>query len=389
MPKSKPSALNDYPVTEFYPAVLKNYPNAGWRIEYYVLNPQTQTMVRRQMKLNLLRSRYPKASDFRRHANEIVFRLNAKLRNGWSPLMEQENNRLYVRLDDVLHAYIDEKRRELRPDTLRSYASFASIFGAWCQEQVPKIYASLFSKLLAVRYLDYIYAQRKVGIRAWNNQLKMGRAFFSWAFQKCYVKENPFETIKTKREPPKRRVLIPADVRQRIADYYEQHNPYMLTVCELVFTSLIRPKEIQCIRLGDIDLEGKFIRMAAENAKTHNERFCALSPQLIERLRPLFAQRLPRSYYLFGEKYAPSANPIPAARFRKDWDKMRTTLKLPQEMQLYSLRDTGINNMLKAGIDPLTVMQHADHHDLSMTTRYANHADPALIERINRTAPRF
>ncbi len=45
MPKSKPSALNDYPVTEFYPAVLKNYPNAGWRIEYYVLNPQTQTMV--------------------------------------------------------------------------------------------------------------------------------------------------------------------------------------------------------------------------------------------------------------------------------------------------------------------------------------------------------
>lgn len=156
-----------------------------------------------------------------------------------------------------------------------------------------------------------------------------------------------------------------------------------------MFTSLIRPKEIQCIRLGDIDLEGKFIRMAAENAKTHNERFCALSPQLIERLRPLFAQRLPRSYYLFGEKYAPSANPIPAARFRKDWDKMRTTLKLPQEMQLYSLRDTGINNMLKAGIDPLTVMQHADHHDLSMTTRYANHADPALIERINRTAPRF
>ncbi len=118
MPKSKPSALNDYPVTEFYPAVLKNYPNAGWRIEYYVLNPQTQTMVRRQMKLNLLRSRYTKLSDFRRHANEMLFRLNAKLRNGWSPLMEEDNNRLYMRLDDVLRAYIDEKRRELRPDTL-------------------------------------------------------------------------------------------------------------------------------------------------------------------------------------------------------------------------------------------------------------------------------
>ena len=58
-------------------------------------------------------------------------------------------------------------------------------------------------------------------------------------------------------------------------------------------------------------------------------------------------------------------------------------------MQLYSLRDTGINNMLKSGIDPLTVMQHADHHDLAMTTRYANHADPNLIKKIAENAPKF
>ena len=58
-------------------------------------------------------------------------------------------------------------------------------------------------------------------------------------------------------------------------------------------------------------------------------------------------------------------------------------------MQLYSLRDTGINGMLKAGIDNLSVMQAADHHDLSMTTRYANHEDPELFERLNKLAPKF
>jgi integrase len=76
-------------------------------------------------------------------------------------------------------------------------------------------------------------------------------------------------------------------------------------------------------------------------------------------------------------------------QYVKVWDKMRRSLKLPQEMQLYSLRDTGINNMLKAGIDPLTVMQAADHHDLSMTTRYANHADPNLIRTLTELAPKF
>ncbi|MCQ2306724.1 MAG: hypothetical protein MJ000_04050 [Bacteroidales bacterium] len=45
--------------------------------------------------------------------------------------------------------------------------------------------------------------------------------------------------------------------------------------------------------------------------------------------------------------------------------------------------------MLKSGIDPFTVMQHADHHDLSMTTRYANHADTHLVETIKERVPRF
>jgi integrase len=58
-------------------------------------------------------------------------------------------------------------------------------------------------------------------------------------------------------------------------------------------------------------------------------------------------------------------------------------------MQLYSLRDTGINEMIKSGIDDLSVMQHADHSSLDMTTRYANHADPHLVDVIYNKAPSF
>ena len=95
-------------------------------------------------------------------------------------------------------------------------------------------------------------------------------------------------------------------------------------------------------------------------------------------------------YYLIGSKdYAAGAKPMSHSRFSKDWVKMRKELDLPDEMQLYSLRDTGINEMIKSGIDPLTVMQHADHHDLSMTTRYANHVDPNLVRTITERAPRF
>ena len=76
-------------------------------------------------------------------------------------------------------------------------------------------------------------------------------------------------------------------------------------------------------------------------------------------------------------------------RFSKDWIRIREDLGLPAAMQLYSLRDTGINEMLHAGIDALSVMQAADHHDLAMTTRYANHANADLVRVISSKAPSF
>lgn len=71
------------------------------------------------------------------------------------------------------------------------------------------------------------------------------------------------------------------------------------------------------------------------------------------------------------------------------WAEMRESLSLPETYQLYSLRDSGINSMLKANVNDLDVMQAAGHSDLKMTTRYANHIDSNLINRLNEQAPAF
>ena len=68
---------------------------------------------------------------------------------------------------------------------------------------------------------------------------------------------------------------------------------------------------------------------------------------------------------------------------------MREALGLLETYQLYSLRDSGINGMLKANVNDLDVMQAAGHSDLKMTTRYANHVDSNLINRLNEQAPDF
>lgn len=371
----------------YLPAVLHKHAD-GWRVEYYVFNPAKGAMERKRMLLNVLRKRYRTVAEFRVAANNIVCTINNQLAGGWTPYGEAENIRYYTTLDQVIAAYIDEKTRELKPDTMRSYKSFCKIFSEWCAKIVPNCKCILFNRTLAVRYMDYIYNERRLSARAYNNQLKMARALFAWAVQKCYCKENPFELLKIKREEAKKRILIPEPTRAIIRNHFESVLPEYVVVMELVFTSLLRPKEISRVQVKQINLQEKYIYMPEDKTKNGHHRYAFLSDELCAKLQPLIARAKPE-WYLFSSNYHTGKDPMSSMRYTKDWDKMRRALKLPAEMQLYSLRDTGINNMLKAGIDPLTVMQAADHHDLRMTTRYANHADPNLIRTLQQHAPSF
>lgn len=75
--------------------------------------------------------------------------------------------------------------------------------------------------------------------------------------------------------------------------------------------------------------------------------------------------------------------------YRIAWSKMREELDLPEEMQLYSLKDTGITDSLESGIPTIDVMKQAGHHDLRITTRYANHEDKKLASKTYEKGLRF
>ena len=112
---------------------------------------------------------------------------------------------------------------------------------------------------------------------------------------------------------------------------------------------------------------------------------------LIESLLPVLSKPMPGDWYLFGsnQRIAPSAKRVALSNFRKKWDKVREVLQLPQEMQLYSLRDTGITDLLHAGVDPLTVQHHADHSSLAIQQIYTDHFDPNLNQVIFEKSPKF
>jgi integrase len=372
--------------TSYLPAKYRCY-KSGSFIEYYVENPQTNKLHRKTIKVNRIIARHKYKKDALKHIDEMVRSINIKLSTGYNPFFDGEDSRLYVPMRDVFEQYLMEKSKECRPDTMRSYQSFVSQFTKYIAKNSTVGYISMVTHALVAKYLDHCYNVKNNSARTYNNQIKMGRAFFNWCIEKYYTKGNPFDKIKTKKKKKKKRIIIDVETRKKITDYLQDNNKNFLTICKLIYYSLIRPKEILMIKIEDINLEKHYIFIPSENAKTHNERFAALTPDLVAELA--YIADYPKNYYLFSDKYLPGKRKKTTSALAKEWSRLRNKLKLDKNMQLYSFRDTGINAMLKCGIDDLSVMQHADHSSLEMTTLYANHYDEGLTQRIYENAPKF
>jgi len=383
-----------YSAANYLPATLKTN-KSGWIIEYYVENPQTQILARKKIKLQRLLMRYQSKMEAKRHINNIIVALNMKLSTGWNPYFVGEDSRLYVPLREVAERYIEESKRNTRPDTYRSYASFVNIFCEWIEKISPNIYSSMITHALVAKFMDYVYNERKgrkgesMSNKTYNNYIKNGSAFFSWMIDKCYCKENHFTKVKSKKKEEKIRILIPKESREKITKHLLLKSPNYLLMLKLIYNSLIRPKEIRGLKVSNISITKGQITVPKEVAKNGKERIVPMTEDLIEDFSKLNLQSYTPNCYVFGENLTPSKTKLSDNYMHKYWARMRTKLGLPKEMQQYSLRDSGIFEMLKSGIDPLSVQQLADHHSLEMTTIYAKHLDPNLQKIIVGNAPKF
>ena len=378
-------------ITKYLPALVKET-KAGLMIEYYVLNPSSGTMERKRMRLTKLVKRIPTKRGRLLAAQQVADNLNSKLRGGWTPLHETEDGRLYTPLRELREKFLASKKAEgCRPTTLTQYGSVTDIWLRWCEDNgFADCFSGTFLRPQGVRYMDDVLELGNRN-RSYNNTLKVMRAFFQWAVEHCYAKENPFVGIKTLKKEPKIRILIPAAERKRVLDYYGTHRPAMILVCQLVYSSAIRPAEISKIQLKHIHLDRHYIVIPSDNAKNGKERFATTTPSIDGLLQQLLSKYRNLDLYLFGknEFLDPDLVPVNKQYFQKSWERMRNATGLPKEMQLYSLRDTGLTDLLHAGVDQLTVQHHADHSSLAIQNIYTDHFDSGLNKKIRDLAPRF
>lgn len=348
--------------------------NKNAYISFTAFCPTTGKMKRKKIMLDHISSKTKQ----RKYANQIIQRLTEKLLNGWNPWIEQMQPLEYTLFTDICDKYHEYLFKQLadhymREQTLSSYLSYLNIFMLWVRKEHNITYIYQLDKRIVSSFLDYVYIDRNNNITTRNNYLSWLKVFCKYLTERAYISEDPTNGLPTinRRNRNKNRDVIPDYILKKIHEYLIIYNKHYLLACQLLHYCFIRPKEMALLHIGDINLHAQTLFIHGEISKNHNDAVITLPTHVIRLMLDIRLFDSPNKYYIFSENFEPGIEKRSEKAFRDFWDKkLRKALDLEPRYKLYSLKDTGITNMLRANTDIISVRDQARHSSILITDIY-------------------
>lgn len=386
MPKNKRSS-DLLTIVSYTPPKL--YTGVEWYVGWYSYDPIIQNLRRKKIKINHVGNTKEK----KKFANDLIIRINEKLRRGWNPWIESSSNKSYSTFIDVCNHYsksITKRADEglYREDTFTSYLSYLRNLKTYNETTpIPATYIYQLDRQYIIDFLEHIHIDKNNTARTRDNYLGWLKSFSTFLVQHGYLKEKPTEGIETfsKWSKKKEREYIPENILFKVKAHIETKNKYFLLATYILFYMFIRPKEMSRLKIGDINIKNRTIIVHGESSKNRKTAAVTLPKKVIELMIELNIFSHPSSFYIFSYKLQPGEEYANEKQFRDFWSRhVRTPLKLPAKYKFYSLKDTGVTMMLRANTDILSVRDQARHSSILITDTYTPHdivtANP-LIEK--------
>ncbi len=331
-------------------------------------------------KLQRFRISVPKKGtkkDIIKLGHKMVEDINQKLFAGWNPF--NKNSLSYdSSFDNAKTRYIEQGEKDIligikREDTVRSYKSFIRMLDFYLNKQKIKIdTVSQIDRIFIIHFLDFMLYERGVSPRTYNNYISSFITFLNFCIDKGYTKHNPALTIKKLQNQKKRRKVLTDEIKNKVK-LIQYDNSSFYTLCMMTYYCFIRRTELTKLKVKDVNLP-LYITMRAEISKNKKENNVTVPKQLNELLsRHIY--NASAEDYLFSENFMPGRKKLAPKKISDEWNVFRKKYDVPKQYQFYSLKDTGITDLLNKGIPAIKVRDQARHYDLRITESYTQRND--------------
>lgn len=358
---------------------------SGAYVSFQAFDPVSGKMKRKRIKLNHIKG----AKARKEYAKGLVNRLVDQLKKGWNPWIcgDTENLKCFSDALKRYESFVDKMFADgiYRKETYVGYKSYIKILKEYSSNRNKIAFCYQFDSGYCSEFLDYIFIERNNCAQTRNNYLNFLRVLCGFMVEKGYLKSKPTDAIKpiSKRLIKKGRDVIPNSLVSEIGVYAKAHDRDFLLACYLLFYCFLRPVEMTRIKVGDFDVKSCTIKLDESASKNKKTQFVTVPKKVMLYAIELGVLSYPSQFYVFSECLKPGSVQIDPKIFRDHWAKVRKALGFKSQYKFYSLKDTGITEMLESGEQAISVRDQARHSSLAITDIYAVRASVGNKNIIN------
>ena len=342
-----------------------------WLIVYYAKNPITKELQRHRLTVPMIASRTERV----KQGKKIVLEINKKLETGWNPFYSTAASEEFKTFEFCIDKFIEQTKKEVengskRADTLRSYTSFTNMIKKYVAEKkIPMQLILEFNQPFVVNYLDWIYYDRGNSPRTYNNHLLFIGTFVNYCISRGHLKNNFTTAILRKENNAKIRQVLTADVKNKVKELQDnQFNYYVL--CMATYFCFIRRTELCKLKVKHINLNKNYITIPAEISKNRKNENVTIPNAYMKILAEHLQDANNNDFWFSDNDFKAGEKQLNPKKISDTWERIRKQKGISAEYQFYSLKDTGITDLLNSGIPALKVRDQARHYDLKITEGY-------------------
>lgn len=352
----------------------------GWYVQFYVWDVQKNKLVR---KKRYLPATYTTKESRIAYAKDLIKQINRLLSEGYhidasqekAKLLQQQEENIEYGFVEAVPRYLNycEKIAKNSEKEVSSKFHVLQRFFAWAKTNNLQIdLLSDVTERMAIQFFDDLIEVDGVGGKTFNNALGRLRNFYNVAKKrKWYRGDNPFKAVDKQAVGYGEKNIAYSDSQiAEIIPYIKENDPYMYCFIGFIYYAFMRPSEIKRLRVRNIDMHKRQIRIEASQSKVKKLDILPIADGLYKILQAMKVEEANPSHFLFSVDRRPSSRPMSASWTTEHFKRVKQHFGLGENYSIYGFKHTGVCKWYEQTKDIVRIQRMCRHTSIDMTARY-------------------